>query len=439
MSLQRSLAAVPQVQSPALPGLNTLKAAVERVHARWPDVVPNPPERDRDRLVAEMMRRVQDEDWEGLTLQLATSAARAAFDPIRRTRADLTPLRDFYCAEIRASTRVTFLAAMLSVYIDSYEPGAPHTRALGVALKEARLRMGGRGMDLVTRIPALLDPVSAPEAIAALMGDMGDVWAGLKGIGLRAPHAPGVMDHAHLAYVRRLQPGLGRRAEMDRLFAWLKPERQPPRTSGAGEAITALLSPWLSGDPSKDDVTHLTQTLVGFYGDPRVNPGGAWASVPQAQRDVILRWLTGENIRFFLDVVSQVEDSHMWEPRRAFWLGLYEQKRIDAAWVAFSDLAVDFAASTLSGREGVHTLRYGIQTALGRRRNTSLLIMKVASKIVVEGSHDYKVHIFGINDQKAPKLYQKNYDCEHIKSIPGSEARTHDRFLAWQNWVLERI
>ena len=437
MSLQRSLAAAPQVQSPALPGLNTLRAAVERVQARWPDVVANPPERDRERLVAEMLGRLQDEDWEGLTLQLATSAARAAFDPIRRTRADLTPLRDFYCAEIRASTRVTFLAAMLSVYIDSYEPGAPHTRTLGVALKEARLRMGARGMDLVTRIPALLDPVSAPEAIAAIMGDMGDVWAGLKGIGLRAPHAPGVMDHAHLAYVRRLQPGLGRRAEMDRLFAWLKPERQPPRTSGAGEAITALLSPWLSGDPSKDDVTHLTQTLVGFYGDPRVNPGGAWASVPQAQRDVILRWLTGENIRFFLDVVSQVEDSHMWEPRRAFWLGLYEQKRIDAAWVAFSRSGVELARRSLPRRDGIHTQSYGTQTAGGGRSNTSLLILKIGSKIVVEGSHSYKVHIFSASHPAAPKLYQRSYDCEAIRLLAGSEAKRH--VSGWQDWVLERI
>lgn len=437
MSLQRSLAATAQVQSPALPGLNTLKAAVERVQARWPDVVPNPPERDRERLVAEMMRRIQGEDWEGLTMQLATSAARAAFDPIRRTRPDLAPLRDFYCGETRVSTRATFLAAMLSVYIDSYEPGASHTRALGVALKEARLRMGGRGMDLVTRIPALLDPVSAPEAIAALMGDMGDVWAGLKAIGLRAPHAPGVMDHAHLAYVRRLQPGLGRRAEMDRLFAWLKPEHQPPRTSGAGEAITALLSPWLSDDPSKDDISHITQSLVGYYGDPRVNPGGAWAAVPQAQRDVILRWLTGKDIRFFLDVVSQVEDSHMWEPRRAFWLGLYEQKRIDAAWVAFSRSGVELARRSLPRRDGVHTQSYGTQTTGGGRSNTSLLILKIGSKIVVEGSHSYKVHIFSASHPAAPKLYQRSYDCEAIRLLPGSEARSH--VSGWQDWVLERI
>lgn len=58
--------------------------------------------------------------------------------------------------------------------------------------------------------------------------------------------------------------------------------------------------------------------------------------VPSEHLAILMRWLTGENIRFFLDVVSAVETSHMWEPRRKFWLSLYNQERIDAAWVAFS-------------------------------------------------------------------------------------------------------
>lgn len=437
MSLQRVLAAVPPVQFPALPGLNALRAAVERVQTRWPDVVADPPERDRERLVAEMMGRLQDERWEGLTLQMATSAARATFDTIRRDRPDLASLRAFYCAETRVSTSATFLAAMLSVYIDSYTPGAPHTHALCAALKEARLRMGARGAGLIERIPALLDPVSAPEAVAALMVEMREVWEELKVIGLRAPHAPGLMDHAHLAYVRRLQPGLGRRADIDRLFAWLKPDQQPPRNSGAGAAITAILSPWLSGDPSKDDIAHITQTLVGFYGDPRVSPGGVWSGVSRAQLDVILRWLTGKDIRFFLDVISEVESSHMFEPRRKFWLDLYEQGRIDAAWVAFSRSGVEVARRSLPPQGGAHIQSYGFQSARGSRNNTSLLILKVGSKIIVEGSHNYRVHIFSVANSVAPKLYQPTYDCDAILTLPGSETKVHSG--DWQGWVQERI
>ena len=55
---------------------------------------------------------------------------------------------------------------------------------------------------------------------------MEDCWTGLKAIGLRTPHAPGVMDHAHLAFVGMVAPGLKSRAGLDKLFAWLKPEGQ---------------------------------------------------------------------------------------------------------------------------------------------------------------------------------------------------------------------
>jgi hypothetical protein len=150
---------------------------------------------------------------------------------------------------------------------------------------------------------------------------------------------------------------------------------------------------------------------------------------------VILRWLTGENIRFFLDVVSEVEDSHMWVPRRKFWLGLHERGRIDAAWVAFSDSAAKEAKRRGAGGKG--TLRFGVQTAGYGRANTSLLILKIGRKIVVEGSHSYKVHIFDESNQRAPTLYQWRYDCEAVRVIPGSNVKSHNG--DWQSWVLEHI
>jgi len=60
-----------------------------------------------------------------------------------------------------------------------------------------------------------------------------------------------------------------------------------------------------------------------------------------------------------------------------------------------------------------------------------------ANKIVVEGSHSYKVHIFREDNRQSPKLYQPTYDCEVIRLTSGAEARPH--FGNWQGWVLERI
>lgn len=401
-------------QLPALPDLDILERKKNAVLTRWPDVVVTPPEKDRERLVREMLRRLVDDEWGDTPMSLVTSAARALFDEERRERPELSRLREFYYDEIRASTRRSFLDAMLSVYLASYQPGSAHTQALASALSSAWAGIGAQGRSLFQNIPEILDPVEAPAAVAAKMRGMEDCWNGLKVIGLRLPHAPGLMDHAHLAFVELMRPALKSRPALEQLFNWLKPDGQPARMSGAGEAIAAVIEPWLNKDPHQDDLAFITESLVSLYGDPRVVNGGAWAGVPREHRAVMMRWLTGENIRFFLDVISAVEKSHMFAPRRAFWLSLHEQKRIDAAWVAFSDSGFKLARR-LRHRSGEGVLEFGRQTAGGSRKDTSLLILQIGKRIVVEGSHSYKIHIFKENNRNAPEFYQEEYDCEEIR------------------------
>ncbi|MER2268725.1 EH signature domain-containing protein [Methylobacterium oxalidis] len=438
MSLGERLLQARPPEKPTLPALKPILAATERVLQRWPDVVPNPPERDREQLVLRMKAHLDQNRWDGVQMSLVSAAARALFDEVRRQRSDLAGLRTFYLEEIRASTSTTFLGAMISVYLESFVPNAPHTRDLAEALHEIRHRMGARWRMLIDSVPEILRPDAAPDAIARKMVGMKNPCADLKELGLRSPHAPGLMDFAHLAYVARLEPHLSARVELDRLFAWLKPDGQASaRMSGASEAIDAVLGHWRTSNPSDDDLSFLTQSLVGLYDDPRVQRGGAWAGVASDRLAVIMRWLTGENIRFFMDVVSAVEDSHMWEPRRRFWLKLHAQRRIDAAWVAFSPSGALYARRMLASRGTRGVLNYGRQSAGGARVNTSLLILKSGSKIIVEGSHSYKVHIFRDADPRAPTLYQQEYDCERIRLTPGAEAKAH--LGDWQSWVEERI
>lgn len=436
MSLSSILRKPIAFELPSLPSLELLEREKNSILNRWPDVVAEPAENDRERLVQQMLRRL-DGKWDDTPLSLVTSTACAVFDVERRERADLSRLRDFYYAEIEASTRSTFLNSMLSTYLASYVPGTTHTRRLASALAKARPRIGAIGQKLFANIPTLFDPVGAPSAIAQKMLKMEDCWNELKAMGLRTPHAPGVMDYAHLAFVAALKPTLKSRAGQEKLFDWLKPSGHQARMSGAGEAITAVLEPWLKSDPFQSDLTYLAESLLSLYGDPRVMGGGVWAGVPNAHLAVLMRWLTGENIRFFLDVVSAVEESHMWAPRRDFWLSLHRQKRIDAAWVAFSDSGVRHATRQLNSRGARGSLAFGRQTAGGSRIDTSLLILKIGGKIVVEGSHNYKVHIFKESNPRAPALYRPVYDCEKIRLIQGSEARPH--IGDWQGWVKERI
>lgn len=439
MKLTELLAKAPSFAPPSAPSLNSLLSAANRILSKWPDIVADPPERDREKLVQAVNARFKSGDWRDTKMSLVTSTARALFDLERRSRPDLSELRDFYYSEVAASKSQTFLGAMLSVYLGSYEPSSAHTKALAKSLGRASDRLGARGRRLLETFPECLYPTSAPDSIAQRMLLLDDCWTGLKELGISAPHAPGIMDYAHQAYVRLIGPRLNERAEIEKLFRWLKPEKTV-RISGADVAIAAILRPWLKKDPDQTDLTFITENLVGLYGDPRVNQGGVWAGVPKELLDnVLLRWLTGENIRFFLDVVSASETSHMWEPRRKFWLGLHEQNRIDAAWVAFSDDAARYAKQQIGNRGDRSLLRFGHQADQVNGKNISLLILKIGNKIIVEGSHNYKVHVFRANLPNAPQLYQDEYNGYRIRMIEGAEAKIHDVHGSWQGWILERI
>jgi hypothetical protein len=416
--------------------LGRLDTIADRILERWPDIV-SEQDGDREEIVQVMLGKLRAERWDDTKLSAATKAARILFDEDFRDRRDLKSLRIFYFEETAVSTNSTFLSAMMSVYMMSYMPGSAHTTALAAALQLTQKHLSQKWQTLLRQVPSILNPREAPHEIAILMREMDEPWSGLRALGIRSPHAPGLMDHAHLAYLKEIAPRLDERCEIDKLLNWLKPEGKDARSSGATEAIEALLAPWRETTPESELQSYLVEALVSFYRDPRVHRGFPWGGVEPSLMVVIMRWLTGENIRFFLDVVSAVEESHMWAPRRKFWLGLYERKMIDEAWVAFSREGAIKASSMRANTENRAGLAYGRQVAGGSRTNTSLLILKIGNCIVVEGSHSYKVHVFRGNNTSAPGLFQPRYDCERIRLTPGAETTPH--LGNWQGRVRELI
>ena len=420
------------LRASSVPSLDRLLAACRRVHDRWPDVMPAP-QGDRESIAREMLRRVQRDNWETATLASVTRAGRVAFEAEFRERRDLRQLRDFYVQEAAASTSQAFLGALMSIYLGSYEPGGRHTRDLAGALDGARDRLGRRWSGLLQNVQFLLDSRNAARRLGAAMRKMDEPWSELVRLGFHDPHASGLLYHTHLAYVDGMRTALRAESGVRRMLGWLAPTGRQPRVTGAKEAIEALLRPWKLREPTGGIRDQLIEGLVASYGDPRVRRGGVWPQVHSDCRDVLLRWLTGANIQFFLDVVSEVETSHMWQPRREFWWDLYERGRIDAAWVAFSPNAAHTARRLARGAEKPGHLAYGEQTAGGSRRHTSLLILKIGNCIVVEGSHSYKVHVFRDSDRRAPRLFEKRYDCERIRLAPGHREQAHH--VGWQERV----
>ncbi|OWK23983.1 hypothetical protein AJ87_26800 [Rhizobium yanglingense] len=66
--------------------------------------------------------------------------------------------------------------------------------------------------------------------------------------------------------------------------------------------------------------------------------------------------------------------------------------------------------------------------------------MRIQRFIILEGSHDYRVHVFDQNDPHAPKFYEEAYDADAMR-LPAHDPNTkiHDQFGAWRQWVESRI
>lgn len=442
MSLFETLEKAGQLSSLTVPELRYLSAAADRVRERWPDVQVAKTEKEREALAQKLRDRVEHDDWEETRLSFVNAAASAVFDGERRERPDLARTRDFLYAEISVSTSETFLSGLLRAYLDSYAPKGAHTTALATALGAAAPRMSSTGCLLLEAIPELMDPISGPDLLASRMSKMSDPYTELLHLGVRNPHGGGFMDLAHMSLTSIVRPHLSEQNLIDWYIRWLRPlGKDEGRNSGAEPAIEALIHPWLEKTPEDRLRSHLVEALIELYGDPRIKSGGVWGGIDERYMAVMHRWLTREDMRFFTGVVDASQKDPMWPPRRNFWLKLYDEGKIDAAWAALSSQAFDYARQHLMRQDAKNAYtRVGYQQA---RQNTSLLIMKIGNKIMVDGCHSYRTHVFGIADPMAPKLFEEGYDCEQIMRASDRRAKgaakSHSSIPSWSRWVRDMI
>ncbi|NGQ90950.1 hypothetical protein G5V65_08570 [Rhodobacter sp. HX-7-19] len=436
MRLDDAITRLIRFSPPAVPELRYIETAVQRVHERWPDVAVNVNPREREALAVRLRDRVAKDDWENARISFVLAAASAVFDPERRDRADLAQARSFLIEELRASRSETFLSGLFAVYLESYVANGAHTRSVASAIDAARGRMSPSVRGLLQEVPELLDAADGPRLLASRMVRMTDPFLELSRAGLRNPHGPGFMERVHEVLSALVAPELTGRTRINWYIDWIRPPGREARTIGAERAIEALTSPWINTAPSDLLRSHLVEALIEMYGDPRIRSGGVWAGVGRAHMEVIHRWLTREDMRFFTGVVDAAQKDAMWPPRRDFWLKLFDEKRIDAAWVAFSSQAADYARAHLMREDARNAdSRFGFQRA---RQNTSLLIMKIGNKIMVDGCHSYKTHVFDQDDPMAPKLFQEGYDCDEIMRA-SPESKPHNSIDSWQRWVRDMI
>ena len=434
MTLDELLSIRRPVPRPAFPDLMPLASAKKRVMDRWPDVVAKPPERDHERLLTQFKSTLENDAWHDVKLTFVLRVGHVAFDTKFRGRADLQPVLDFFMEELAATQHATFVNGMMSIYLSSFEPGAGHSLRFAERLVKKQDVLNARWKKVLEALPALFDAGRAHNVIANALLAKDAPYEYLEGLGFPNPLSGGLIDHAHIQYVSALKPQLHTRAVIEKLFHWIRPKPGMVRTSGSTAVIEAVLSPWTSAQPSDEIQQLILDNLIAAYNDPRTNRG-QWAGVSEESMNVVFRWLTREDMRFFTGVVDATQNNHMWPPRRDFWLQLYDEKRIDQAWVAFCPSAERYARSHLIKSGAGSQRRFGRQTS---RPDTSLLIMKIGNKIVVDGCHSYKTHIFDEKDTAAPRLFEWDYDCNNImrRSLT---SKSHSSIPAWKEWVRETL
>lgn len=417
--------------------MSDIEGAVERVHDRWPDDLDQEDARDPEEIAMEFLDYVQNRPDDEVRLSFVIAGASAIFDGERCERKDLRSARDFLYQQTRRHKSKRFLSGMLRIYLESFRTGAKHSAKLAVALKQAKAKMDVFGKKLLSELEEVLDQVDGPALVAERMeGLQEDLFGELFRLGMRRPHSEGFMHAAHDAYCGRVRDSLKSSEEIKRFLAWLFPEKSSqPWKLGAGRGIEAILHPWLNENPQDKLRSFLVETLISIYGDPRLHRN-YWNDVEDKYMRVIFRWITGEDLRFFIGVVNQAQQSHMWKNRRNLWLELYDDGRIINTRVAFSTLATYIARDSVN-RSGV-TLkreRFGWQKA---RQNTSLLIMEIGNKIFVEGCHNYGTRVFNKGDPMAPEFSKEGYDCDEIKDrAPAS--KPHISIPVWSRWVRDMV
>lgn len=445
MNLQDILSKFSRFTPPVIPELRYIESATQRVHERWPDISVRPNSHDREKLAKRLREQVrqwrQDRRWEKANARISfvIAAAHAVFDEKRRSEADFQEARSFLLEQVAIHRSETFLSGMMVVYLGSFVKNSEHSRELAAALKKAKERMSSSGRRLLDEIPEILDAINGPRQLAVRMSKMTDPFRELERYGLQNPHGPGFMDCVHEILSAKVSPRLTSQKQIDWFLNWLRPKGRQTRESGAAIAIAALIHPWLNRNPSDEIRSHLIESLIEMYGDPRIEKGGVWTGVSTEYMRIIHRWLTREDMRFFTGVVDEAQKDAMWPPRRDFWLELYDRDMIDAAWVAFSASARRYAIKHLMREDARNAKsRFGYQSERGQRENTSLLIMHIGNKVFVEGCHNYKTHVFDKEDPEAPKLFEKKYNCERIRRISPA-SKPHNSISSWSRWVRDMI
>lgn len=436
MSLLEKIRTRPRLQIGEKPNLDGLRSSVRAVEEEFPGLSKTPAI-SVQQAITKVSSALADWQWEGVTTGMVSMVCRAFL----RGEVHERRVQEFMMREMEATTSRSVLDAACEAYFDGWERGSARTRWLARLIQDKSPSLPARWTRVFLALPDLLDTDQGTQRVAERMLQQPDAFQWLQSCGIASPHSGPLMRQIHLVWLATMSP-VTTRESRDRIFTWIRPEGHPPISDEmAAGAIDKLVEPWHQAMPEASYRQELLDRLLNDYGDPRNARREFWPLTSDASRQVLRRWLAGKSMDALLRVITQATEAttSMWPPRHHFWKGLHERGVVTEAWVVLSPNAAKIA-DYLHAQTGEETYKMAGRQTAKSRKDTCLLIMRVGRYIVVEGSHDYRVHLFEANDPRAPQLYKDYYDAEAI-TFPADDpmARRHDPQGNWMRWVQERV
>lgn len=437
MSLLDQVSVLPNPLAPVSPPLR-LEEVVAGIRAAFPDFGAVKPV-ELKVLVARMVQALERWAWDDLTEGHVATIAQAM-----AAGAVTLPLsvESFLMQELAQSTRKTLLGAVCEGFLHGWELDGQRTRRFSQLMIERAAWLPSRWQRLFQAVPEVLDTEWGARRFGQWLAAAPDPYRAVLAKGIAAPHAMGFMAHVHTAWLAALPP-MKDEAAARRVLAWIIPRDAPVLDGDRGaEVVARLLEPWRKEIAPENLRAFLVPALTAAYGDPRKERPEFWALVGDEGRRVMLRWVAGRSMEAFIEVVSRAEargeHREQWASRRRFWMGMYERGRIDEAWVAFTKEAKTIADELFRQTDDPAFAAYGLQN--GSRKDTCLLVMRIGRNIVVEGSHNFRVHMFDVERSRAPRLYERSYDPENfLLPVGDTNARMHDPSGNWMGWVRDKV
>jgi hypothetical protein len=170
-----------------------------------------------------------------------------------------------------------------------------------------------------------------------------------------------------------------------------------------------------------------------YLNDPRI-AHAEWAGVSDEAKRVMFRWLARASLEQFLAVVDHTAIGHQWEFRRAFWGAYIDRNHVHDVWVAFGSTGKARAKQLAQEMEDPGMLSFS--SLKGGSPDQAVLLLQIGELIVADWSHNGTLRIWREQHQRAPKLYNGEYQAVALRQVADFDQRhTGD----WQRYARDFI